>query len=162
MIDILSEKQLVCGGNLVILVGPPGCGKSTYAKDLAMSDNNWVIVSPDDIRSEVTGDAGDQTQNTLVFSKVYKDIIESLNRGFNVIYDATNCRSAYRHKILDLVDGHTNKIVCVVFTTSISDCLRHNAQRDRNVPENVIERMYFTLKKHPPTIFEGYDAIVKA
>lgn len=161
MIDIFSQQDLNSGGILLMLVGPPGSGKSTFANELKQAEN-WVVISPDDIRDELIDGEYDKTHNVMIFSRVYSELVENLDKGFNVVYDATNCRNVYRHKILDVVSGHTNKIVCVVFTTSISDCLRHNAQRDRNVPENVIERMYFTLKKHPPTIFEGYDAIVKA
>lgn len=162
MIDILSQLNNELGSNLVILVGPPGSGKSTYAEKFTRQADNWIIISPDNIRSELTGDESNQSQNVKVFRQVYSDLVTHLDRGFNVIYDATNCRSSYRHKILNVVKGHTNKIICVVFTTSISDCLNNNKKRDRFVPEDVIERMYFTLKKHPPTIFEGFDAIMKA
>ncbi len=162
MNDILSEEQLACGGILVMLVGPPGSGKSTYAKNLESTDDNWLIVSPDVIRKKITGDESDQSRNDAVFGQVYNELVSRLDAGFNVIYDATNCRNTYRRKILNVVNGHASNVICVVFTTSIAECLNRNNQRDRIVPENVIERMYFTLKKHPPTIFEGYDIILKA
>lgn len=163
MIDILSQKDDEYGANLIILVGPPGSGKSVYANKFVNETNTeWIIISPDIIRGELTGDESDQSQNVRVFNRVYSDLVESLDQGFNVIYDATNCRSIHRHKILSAVKGHTNKVICIVFATAMSDCLANNKSRDRVVPEDVIERMYFTLKKHPPTIFEGYDAILKA
>ena len=166
MIDILTKEDVEYGSNLIMLVGPPGCGKSTYAKKFIEQEKEngteWIIISPDAIRKEITGDESDQTQNNRVFYQVYSDLSEYLNRGFNIIYDATNCRSIHRHKILDVVKDYANKIICITFTTSMSTCIKNNQNRSRVVPEDVIERMYLNLKNHPPTIIEGYYAILKA
>ena len=159
-LSIMNGIDLNDGGIFVIMVGPPGSGKTTIATKLE-SDYGFVRICPDDIREEITGNASNQDRNEEVFAKVYSRLSEYLNQGFNVVYDATNCRTAYRFKILNVVQGLTDKIICMVSTTSIGDCLERNKNRyERNVPEDVIERMYFTLKKHPPTIFEGYDVIV--
>ena len=159
----LYKQEIFDGGILVMLVGPPGAGKSTIAENIKNEYMNFEIVCPDKVRKEVTGDANDQSRNVEVFGKVYNKLIELLADGSNVIYDATNCRSTYRHKILDVCKDSFKKVICIVVTTPIGDCLERNRTRyEKTVPEDVIENMYFTLKKHPPTIFEGYDAIFKA
>lgn len=149
------------GGNIILLAGPPGAGKTTIANDIVNKFDNFVIVSPDKIREEITGDSASQAQNDAVFARVYSMLVSYLDAGYNVIYDATNCRSTYRYKIIDVVDEHAYKIICIMSTTPISECLRRNKERGRVVPEDVIEKMYFTLRKHPPVIFEGYDMIIK-
>lgn len=158
----LSSEEIFNGGNLIMLVGPPGSGKSTLARTIQSDFINFEIVCPDDIRQEITGDATNQEHNKEVFNKVYSRIAAYLNNGSNVVYDATNCRPIYRQKVITAMRESCKKIVCVCMTTPISDCLTNNHGRDRNVPENVIENMYFSMRKHPPTIFEGFDAIVKA
>lgn len=146
-----------------MLVGPPGSGKSTLANQIQSEQMNFKIVCPDDIRKELTGDAANQDHNTEVFANVYSKISTHLSEGYNVIYDATNCRAAYRYKIIDVAHkANCKKIICICMATPIGDCLEWNRNRDRVVPEKIIENMYFALRKHPPMIFEGFDAIVKA
>lgn len=160
-LGFLNTWDLEHGGNLIIMVGPPGAGKTTIAKEIVDTFGNFVIVSPDKIREEITGDINNQSQNEIVFSRVYGQLNAYLKDGYNVIYDATNCRSTYRYKIVDVCKAYAYKIICLMSTTPIAECIRRNNDRNRVVPEDVIEKMYFNLRKHPPIIFEGYDLIAK-
>ena len=160
-LGFLNTLDLEHGGNLIIMVGPPGSGKTFIAEEIVNKFDNFVIVSPDKIREEITNDMSNQSQNDIVFGRVYGQLSAYLDGGQNVVYDATNCRSTYRRKIIDVCETHAYKIICLMSTTPIAECIRRNKYRDRIVPEDVIERMYFNLRKHPPIIFEGYDLIVR-
>ena len=160
-LSFLNTLDLKHGGILIIMVGPPGAGKTTIAEEIVDKFDNFVIVSPDKIREEITGDMNNQSQNEVVFGRVYGQLSAYLEDGRNVVYDATNCRSTYRHKIIDACKGYAYKIICLMSTTPIAECVRRNDKRNQNVPEAVIERMYFNLRKHPPIIFEGYDLIAR-
>lgn len=157
-----TKEELFNGGIFIMLVGPPGAGKTSYANKIKKKYMNFEIISPDEIRKELTGNANDQSRNQEVFDKVYSRIAAYLSEGYNVVYDATNCRTAYRTKVVDFCSELATHMVCVIFTTSVSTCIQRNNERSRVVPEDVIENMWFTLKKHPPTIYEGYDAIFRA
>lgn len=158
--SFVNALDLEQGSNFIILVGAPGAGKTTIADEL-VEKFGFVKICPDNIREEVSGNWMDQTQNDKVFAIVYSRIEEFLERGDNIVYDATNCRSAYRFKIINVCKPYATSIICLCATTTIGECLSRNSKLIRSVPENIIERMYFTLKKHPPTIFEGYDMIVR-
>lgn len=160
-IDILNSFDLKQGGIFVILCGPPASGKSTLANKIVNEFDNFVRISPDEIREEVTGSKTDQTQNNVVFGKVYTRLTTYLTEGWNVVYDATNCRSIHRFKIMDIVGHACRKAICIMVTSSIVDCLKRNSEREYKVSEDVIEKMYLTLRHHPPTIIEGYDIIMK-
>ena len=156
-----TKQELFDGGIFIMLVGPPGAGKTSYAERLKKKYMNFEIISPDEIRKEMTGDEHDQSHNVEVFGKVYSRISTYLAEGYNVIYDATNCQSNYRTRILDYCSKDAKIIFCINFTTSIAMCIDRNRSRSKPVPEEIIENMWFSLKKNPPTIFEGYDAIFK-
>ncbi len=161
-VSMLSQDDMHTGSNIIMLIGPPGSGKSTFTKDFLLHwTDEWILISPDLIRKELTDDESDQSRNTEVFAIVYKRLEEALKAGKNVIYDATNCRNVYRFKILNSAKPFANKIIGVVISTPISECIARNHARDRHVPDDVVERMYFTLKKHPPTLNEGYDILIK-
>lgn len=161
ILDFLKNENLKDGGIFIIMCGPPGSGKSTLANTICENYDNFVIISPDKIREELTGDSSNQMQNDIVFARVYGQLNAYLENGQNVIYDATNCRSQYRYKIMNTVQHTAKKIFCLMATTPIGECLSRNSNRGRYVPDNVIEKMYFNLRNHPPVIFEGYDAIIR-
>jgi hypothetical protein len=83
-INLLPDSYLP--PTFTMLVGIPGVGKSTYAKELTKS-SSAVWLSSDYIREKLFGDAACQDNHNLVFDQMHDDAISLLNRGFDVIYD---------------------------------------------------------------------------
>lgn len=131
------------------LVGLPASGKSTFTKTL----KNCVVVSSDEIREQLFGSAECQDNPKLVFDTARKRIAEALKNNKNVIFDATNIN----HKARKLTLNFDAYQVAIFFTTSAEECKKRNAQRERHVPESVIDRMADRLIA--PTIGEGFDEI---
>ena len=159
----ISDEELSLGSNFVMLCGAPGSGKTTYANKVVKDDNSWVRVAPDDIRRLVTGSSMNMSKDKEVFGIVFDTIREELEAGSNVIYDATNCDFHYRKNMIRFVsdiDG-VNIIMCLVSTSTIRDCFNNNDNRTDNqkVDDSVIERMYFNLRGHMPSLSEGFDII---
>lgn len=72
----------------VLLIGIPGSGKSSWISKFN-SDNKYTVVSPDQIRIQLTGDVSDQSQNDKVWVIARKRVKNYLLRGKNVIFDST-------------------------------------------------------------------------
>ena len=153
-----------------MMVGLPGSGKSTAVdKKLKMAnkiDLSAEAVSTDTIREVLTGDASDQTQNAKVFDIAKKAVVDLLNDGKSVVFDATNVSSKYRVSFLSDIRRSVDSNRAITYTahvmcTPIETCLAYNEKRaedgGRFVPEDVIYRMMKQFQV--PQYFEGFDYI---
>ena len=158
-------KLHLCGINLVggykmnfkfiMMVGLPGSGKSTKAKELAVK-NGALIVSSDTIRKKLYGDENIQGDSTEVFNTMFNETLSVLKRQ-SVIYDATNLSIKNRRGILLKVQELEN-ITKIAYVMRTPECKRRNALRDRVVPDEVIDRMYNNF--YIPLLGEGFDEVV--
>lgn len=140
---------------LIVLVGLPASGKSTYAKKIA-GRCNATIISSDSIREKITGDVNNQNDNQLVFEEVFKQGRELLNSNKNVIIDATNIN---RKRRVHMINHELKAGVYEVhyMNTDVDRCKSNNLNRERIVPEFVIDNMYKSL--HIPVKNEGWDKV---
>lgn len=141
---------------LVMIVGLVGSGKSTYAKQLA-EEMPATVFSSDELREEMFGNVDNQENNQKLFQELHKRIKECLKSGNNAIYDATNISSKRRRALLSELKNIDCIKKCVIMATPYEQCLENNRNRDRVVPEWVIERMY--RKWQTPHWFEGFDGV---
>lgn len=127
---------------LVMMCGLPASGKSYIAQTLHEICPEMRLIASDDIRKDLYGDEAAQGDPEVVFAEVNRRISEALESGQSVIYDATNCYPWSRQKILDLIPAERE--VSVRFwhiDTPLDVCLERNANRKRQVPENLILKM---------------------
>lgn len=143
---------------LYVLVGLPGSGKTTLAKDMANINIKSKHISSDAIRAELFGDENNQENNGLVFEEMKRRTKEYLKEGYNVIYDSTNINHKRRVALLNEFKNIPCKKVCVYFATPIEKCIKNDTNRDRSVGYDVIIRMYKSL--HVPAFFEGWNDII--
>jgi predicted kinase len=152
--DVMSKLNL--RPKLFFMIGLPASGKSYHSQEIAKT-HNAIIVSSDSIREEVLGDINDQSNQWYVFQIVHDRIKSNLLNGNNVVYDATNISSKRRMEFLRQINNIDCEKIAVLILTPYDKCLEQNKNRDRNVPVDVIKRMY--LNFDVPYYFEGWDKI---
>ena len=144
-----------------MLVGLSGSGKSTYAYKLyRMNKNNTIIISSDEIRETIWGIRTIQDRPDLVFEICHKAIIANLQKGRDVIFDATNLRSKDRHNFL----ADVRKVVdawceCHILVVPIEKCIENDKHRIvvNMVGEEVVQKQ--AHKFQIPFKEEGWDEI---
>ena len=144
--------------DFVLLCAVPGAGKTYFAK-VAEESGEYKLVSSDDIREALWGDASIQKNLKRVFSEMEARTIANLQEGYNVIYDATNIKRKDRLSILNKVKELCPSVgtYCLRFDVPLDECIRRAAARERKVSADVIYRMAERFEE--PQYDEGWDYI---
>ncbi len=125
---------------LILLVGPPGAGKTTYANKYIEDHPVTVHISSDAIRKELHGDESIQDNPGEVFSIMQKRAVAGLDFGYDVIYDSTAMTRKDRAGIIAACPKFA-KIECHIIWAPIETCIERDATRGRTVGKEVIDRM---------------------
>ena len=141
---------------LIVMCGLPASGKSTYSQWLAET-GAFVRICPDLIRKEMYGDENIQRDGKRVFEIAYHDIKEYACLGENVVFDATNIARRSRKELVKEMRPYFDVIICKWFSTPLDVCLKRNAERERQVPLEVLESMAERFVE--PIIDEGFDLV---
>ena len=140
---------------LIMLIGLPSSGKSTWSSKYMECHENTELVSSDAIREEVFGDVNDQSHNAEVFNIVHKRVVAAIKNGKDAILDSTNLSRKRRiHFIKSIPEC---EVRAIVFAIPFEECCKRNAARERVVPQSAMERMYRSFQ--PPHYAEGFDDI---
>ncbi|WP_460289686.1 AAA family ATPase [Clostridium sp. CTA-6] len=141
---------------LIMMVGLPASGKSYYADKIAKKENA-IIISSDNLRKELFNDIDDQKHNTEIFKELHKRVKENLKQENNIVIDATNINHKRRKALLDELKRFDCFKECYLIATPYEKCLKQNKQRERQIPEHVIKRMYKNIVI--PQYYEGWNKI---
>lgn len=140
---------------IVITVGLPGSGKSTYLKHRGVN-----AISSDEIRRLLADDPTDQTIHAQVFATIRYLIRQRIQAGRKVTYvDATHLTRWERRPYFKLARRHGCVVEALFFDVPVDVCIRRNELRARVVPEAAIRRMAGLLE--PPVIEEGFGRVIR-
>jgi predicted kinase len=146
---------------LYIMVGLPGSGKSTYAKNF-IKDKDIEYLSSDSLRAVYGKDETDQSVTSIVFGHIKKKVDESLKDGKNVLVDATSVNRKERSDYINTAKKYGAKVVAIVFKMDRQGLIERNKKRGeqggRVVPDWVIDKMLNKFAE--PSYDEGIDVII--
>jgi predicted kinase len=133
---------------LIISIGLPGSGKSTYYRT-ALAKSHTQISK--DLMS------GSPTRKNQIQIDM---ITQSLTKGLNAVIDNTSVTAEVRRPLIELGHKLGAKVIAYYFPTSVKDCIARNAQRTgrAKVPNVAIYTM--AKKLQGPTKAEGFDDII--
>ena len=130
--------------SLVLLVGPAGSGKSTFAR---RHFKRTEVLSADFFRGLVSDDENDQRVSRDAFDALRFVTAKRLARRRLTVIDATNVRRSLRRPLIELAHAHRAYVAAIVFQLPEELCLARDAQRSgRWVGADVIRRQAQALR----------------
>jgi predicted kinase len=141
--------------SLVVLVGPAGSGKSTFAARHFAADE---ILSSDRYRAIVSGDEADQSATRAAFARLHRDLDRRLAGGRTSVVDATSVEPSARRTLLARAAAAGVPVIAIVFDLPADTVLARNAvRRPRTVDERVVRRHLDRLR----TSLDGPDPMIE-
>jgi predicted kinase len=144
--------------HLILTVGIPGSGKTTWVKNFKRTHGGMVFLSSDEIRDEFGEyDYDEQTvgkRSPLVHEEIRRLIKEKMNSppptgsmGWEFVVDATNTEESEWKKFKEM--GFT-LMSAHVFECDVEEAKRRNKTRKQKVPEYVIDDKFRELEENRP------------
>lgn len=115
---------------IVILIGFPASGKSTFAKNKLKS---YKIISGDELKT---------------LPKMISSAKKFLDLGSSVVFDATNPKPENRAKIIELGKKYKIPVRCFVFKTDMETSMEFNTKRFNETGKKVPKIAFYMFRKN--------------
>lgn len=141
--------------NIIILIGLPRSGKTTFRNDFKEMYPHYVCVSADDLRYLIYGQRYFQGGEPLVWAfRGY--MLESLfQNGNDILIDETNTTTQRRESIIKQARKNGYNVIGIYMDTRLSTCI----SRSDEAIIDTLNRMHIQFET--PSIGEGFHTIYK-
>ncbi|MFJ2202366.1 AAA family ATPase [Streptomyces violaceusniger] len=153
-----GSRLPLADGTLAVLVGIPGCGKSTFVGQYPAS---WRVCL-DEYRLAASDDMADQSA-TPVAVQIQNLILDArLARGRTTLADSTNVFAHVRAGLLARARYWQRPAVAVLFDVPLATAEAQNAARERVVPSHVLHDLHAQLPTADQLHAEGFTVVYLA
>jgi len=138
-IKLSNDKELI------IFVGFPGCGKSTFYKN---NFNNYVHINQDELKTK---------------AKCLKLCLNSMKNNKNIVIDNTNPSKEIRKNYIDIAKEYNYKCRCIYFNIDFLLAKHMNYYRAFTENKILIPDIAYNLYKSKfemPELNEGFEDII--
>lgn len=144
---------------LILMVGIPAAGKSTY---IARELSEYKIISPDSFIPYTDEEPWTPNRAKSAWAQSDMELNNSWGKYDKIAFDATFTFPRMRKKYIEWAKDNGYKVKAIYFEISPEEAKRRNLSRApaRRVPEETIDRMLSQLV--PPSKSEGFDEVIKA
>ena len=151
--ELPSASQKDLKGYVVLAIGLPGSGKTTWFKRRGVTP-----LSSDMLRSILFDDITEQRYQGLVFSTLRSLLRARLiaKMPWNYV-DATNLSAHERRQWIKMAKSFGYEAQAVFFDVPLEVCMERNSRRERTVSDDIMRKMAERLR--PPSFKEGFSKI---
>jgi predicted kinase len=138
---------------MVVLIGPPGVGKSTWAYE---QPGEHITLSPDDYRKG----AWTYAKHLDAMRQLIAEADAIAREGRGVILDSTGSSRNLRNTFRDTAVRHGARLYGVVFTAPMHVAQQRNATRPNAVDPELVARIHSQITIDLPSIAaEPWDGL---
>ncbi|MFG2506976.1 AAA family ATPase [Streptomyces rubiginosohelvolus] len=147
--DLTPPIRIPAG--LVVLVGPPASGKTSFVRALVEGRQVDVeaVVSSDEIRTELFGASAEPADSGMadaadarIFEERDRRIAARLAAGLSVIAESTNVTPRARERLIALARRFGAPVTVLRFAPDVADLLQQYTERGRTDLTEVDVRAY--------------------
>ena len=152
---------------IILLIGPPLSGKSTWIKNNFGDREDVKVISRDQLVLDVYGsdnydEAFSKVNQKEVDRQLHQQMVDANNLGTNVIIDMTNMTSKRRTHNLSFFDKDYYKLAVIFPILSDEEYEKRNTKRseeeNKNLPMHIIKRMISQYQ--PISKEEGFNKVI--
>lgn len=126
---------------IIILIGIPHSGKTTFSKYL-QEKYNYKAVSTDDIKKRIYKNGKYDVKHLFEIQKI--ELEDLMKKNYLIVADSNNSKKIYRYDIIKLANKYNYKYYSVYIVSNLEDVKRRLIKDKKN---HVLDNLDFYINE---------------